>query len=254
MQTIFPKSSPLGRDDIPRIWSRLGIAYAVTSIPGHADLEKALLLSLNHASQNRKTLRILCEWLAENADLVHVERLIGLARNLAWTTGDKDRLEVRTLGAIASYLTASGDRRWQVVTKLCHSLLDGASERLPVDPDANFLLQRDGSDPYFAKFGVTIPTLLPLTNRRDQLSHAKKLHTREHILAQNPWLRLRVALGANWRADVLFVFLTSLAANPHRAARLLSCSYETAHRIWSAAESAQAAELFRVKDLVGARA
>ena len=61
----------------------------------------------------------------------------------------------------------------------------------------------------------------------------------------NPWLRLRAAFGANWRADVLFVILNGLANNPFQASRVLGCSYETAHRIWQGATQANVKDLFK---------
>ncbi len=68
-------------------------------------------------------------------------------------------------------------------------------------------------------------------------------------MKRSPWLRLRAAIGANWRADLLYVMLFKLADNPNQASRLLACSYETAHRNWQACVRAGVTTLFNVGTL-----
>lgn len=247
--TILPNKPRISRKDASGLWSKLGIAFADEPALGPVDPEMTILLSLGHAYEHRKTLRLIADWLSEYADLVHVERLLSLVRRDQWHDHEEDLGAVRILGGLADRMVARGDRRWQVIVRECHSRLEGAAKALAVSEADRFLASRDGADPYFEKFGTTMPSLED-TKGAFQRSPAKKLRTREHILATNPWLRLRALLGANWRADVLFVILAALAGNAHQTSQLLGCSYETAHRIWAGAKGAKVRELFHAEAFV----
>lgn len=242
--SILPAKSFVSRDELPSLWSRLGITFASEPVDRPVDLERMLLCSLEHAVGQRKTLKLVAAWLGSFGDLVHVERLVCLIRNGKWIDDSSECRQARTLAALADRLLEGGDRRWKTVITELQKTLGTLPPGLPADEEASFLIARDGADPHFAKFGIQMP-MLDAVGRLAGSTH-KKLRAREFVLATNPWLRLRAALGSNWRADVLFVILSGLAANPFQASRLLGCSYETAHRIWSGAVEAKVKELFQV--------
>lgn len=247
--TILPNKPRISRTDASGLWSKLGIAFADEPALGPVDPEMTILLSLRHAYEHRKTLRLIADWLSEYADLVHVERLLSIVRRDRWHDHEEDLGAVRTLGGLAGRMIVHGDRRWQVIVRECQARLKGAAKVRPLSEADQFLVTRDGTDPCFEKFGINMPSLERIKGEF-QRSPAKKLRTREHILATNPWLRLRALLGANWRADVLFVILAALAGNAHQTSQLLGCSYETAHRIWAGANGAKVRELFHAEAFV----
>jgi hypothetical protein len=243
-QFILPNKPRISRTEATSLWSKLGIAFADEPALGPVDLEMTLLLSLGHAYEHRKTLRLITDWLSEYGDLVHVERLLSLVRRDQWHDHHDDLAAVRTLGALSDRLNTRGDRRWQVVVRECQGRMKKAVKHLPVSEADQFLVTRDGADPHFKKFGILMPTIEKAEGDFQRFP-TKKLRPREHLLATNPWLRLRALLGANWRADVLFVILADLADNANQTSHLLGCSYETAHRIWAGAKGAKAQELFQ---------
>lgn len=246
---IVPNKPRISRADASALWAKLGIAFAEEPARGPVDPEMTLLLSLEEARENRKMLRLITDWLHEYGDLIHVERLLTLTRRDQWHDHHEDLIVIRILGALADRLSMRGDRRWQIIVRECHARLRGIAKILPVAEEDRFRVTRDGADPHFEKFGILLPAL---DGAREQFkgSPSKKLRSREHVLATNPWLRLRALLGANWRSDVLFVIFAGLAANAHQTSRLLGCSYETAHRIWAGAKGAKAHELFHVEAFV----
>jgi hypothetical protein len=119
---------------------------------------------------------------------------------------------------------------------------------IPITDDDAFLVARAGSDPSFEAFGWAIPAL---DRSKERFPQKKKLYTRDEVMCRSPWLRLRAAVGANWRADLLFAMLFGLAKNANQASRLLGCSYETAYRSWEACKSANVTALFNVDVLRG---
>jgi hypothetical protein len=251
-RSISPKKSNLSRNEMTNLWSKLGIAFSADPTGPDVDPEVTLLLSLEYAVDQRKTLKLIAQWLTAHGDLVHVERLLGMIRKGEWRDETEGKLSTRYLGALAGYLLSRGDRRWKIIASECKKMLKGSVAQFMVDEDMRFLIERDGADPHFQKFGVTIPLLLEKSRelRAGGFQNQTKLRSREYILDTNPWLRLRAALGTNWRADILFVILTGLASNAYQTGKLLGCSYETAHRIWTAAQGAKVTELFKVRVLL----
>jgi len=242
--TIQPAKPQLSRDELTCLWSKLGIAYATPPINVPVDPERTLLCSLEHASHQRKTLKLVAAWLSTYGDLIHVERVVCLMRNGTWLDDSAEMRPARTLAAFADRLVEQGDRRWNAVITEAKRTLGESPAQLPASEDEVFLIGRDGTDAHFYKFGISTSSLMLGSDVTDQ-SVNKKIRLREHVLKENPWLRLRSAVGTNWRADVLFIILAGLAKNPFQASRTLGCSYETAHRIWNAAAAAKVKELFQ---------
>lgn len=229
---------------VVRAWETLGVAFDIESpAVGPVDPERALLASLAHMQAKRKLLRLIVAWLDEFCDLIHVERLLALLRKDASRLDDTNDLGARVLGGVALRLSKT-DKRWARIADECQDLLKGVtSKTMPISENDSFLVARDGADPSFKAFGWTIPAL---DRSGERFPSRKKLYTRDEVMRRSPWLRLRAAVGANWRADLLFAMLFGLAKNANQASRLLGCSYETAYRSWEACKSANATALFNV--------
>lgn len=247
---LLPTGDACTRDELVALWAQLGIAFAVSRPSAAIDPERLLLASLPHMAQDRKLLRLVTTWLGDFGELIHLERLLGLVKSRPASLGSGAMVEARLLGGLARTAVASGDRRWLKLAERCKkALAEGAPEEASQEGSATFLVTRDGADLHFFEFGLTVASLTGQQRPGFESNPSKKLLTRETIVAENPWLRLRVALGTNWRADLVFAVLAGLAANPFQAARLLGCSYETAHRTWRSCEGAKVHELFNTQAL-----
>lgn len=254
MDTFSPRPNLLSPtaasyEAILMAWEKLGVAFDIeSSADGPVDPERAILASLVHLPAKRKLLRLVIDWLEDYCDLIHVERLLALLRKDAALLDETNDLGVRVLGGMALRLSKV-DKRWTRIADECRYLLKGAkSKEIPINEDDAFLVARDGGDPSFEAFGWAIPTL---DRREERFPQKKKLYTRDEVMCRSPWLRLRAAVGANWRADLLFAMLFGLAKNANQASRLLGCSYETAYRSWEACKSANVTALFNIDVLRG---
>lgn len=203
------------------------LGIAVLSEPGEpADPERTILDCLSLFQDDRKLLALILAWLLEYGALLHLNRLCALAKKLT-------PLELAWLGGLAAHMHA-GNRRWKTVERFVEKRLYGQRRRFSPSRLDTLAIQRKGKDPYFEKFGITIPVIKP--------SAEKKLRPRAHTLAQHPWLRLRSLFGANWRADIAMEMLRKADQTPYRIAKTLGCNTETVYRNWNALQEANVME------------
>ena len=207
-------------------WGSLGIAFDGASNIA-ADPESLIIDSLEHFPEDRKLVSLVFAWLKSYSSLIHVERLKSMTKLIPAESA-------RWLGGLASFCTEF-DRRWASLQKKC--LSDKKPKRQDLGEFDALQIERLGEDPYFAQAGLKIPTISWEDKER-------KLFTREHIINNHFWFRLRVLFGANWRADVAWELVRDSEQTPYQVAKRLGCNMETAYRNWKALNEADALSLF----------
>lgn len=210
----------------------LGFAFQGVSKGAPADPEQTIVSVLGAFYEDRKLYRMLLAWLDATSDLIHMERLNALSKDLP------QGLRV-VLGATALKLLPR-DRRWRLIaTAMQESAY--AKGRAGVVPDGYadaFLLSKNGVDEEFKKLGLKIA--------RIDAEDRKKIRSLKAILQSNGWLRIRALIGPNFRADIAYLYLSNRAEGPADAARVLKCSRDTAYRNWKAIEEADVRSLVRL--------
>jgi len=200
--------------------SLIGLGFAFYGDGEQSDPEATILDILRLSENDPKVFRMLLSWLDKTRDLIHVERLRVLAGDLT------DKSALIFLGVLALKQVKCGDRRFSILVDFVKSKSGkGVSVRPSLQRDADpFLMEKYGVDLEFQEFGIESEKTAP--------ADPKKILTLEAIMAQNPWLRFRALIGANFRADMAYVMAHKLAQNPYQAAKLVGCSQETAYRLW----------------------
>jgi hypothetical protein len=203
-------------DSLRDAWRSLGIAFHHPT-KKKSDPETALieLVRAKEFPDDKKMLGLVLLWLSHYSNLVHIERLKTLAKDLL-------PFELAILGAIASKCLKAGDHRWKTIIKIAKE--KNGKQQFEQGDSATFINMR-GLDKDFAQFGVRIAPVSP--------DSEKKLRTRQEILKHNDWLKLRVLFGTNMRADIATVIALGLASTAYGAAKLLRCSPNTAYRNWN---------------------
>lgn len=219
-----------------KAWRKLGIAVHadVDSAPDLPDPERTLLASVADAAKDRKTLSLLYDWMRVHSELLNAERLSGKIEQ--WT----DRASARERAILAGLLKtaeSAGDRRMTAPLKRLSKTL---SEPIAADL-TDHERETAGLEEDFAPF-IEVLRFGGASNPRKT-----KIVPRSEILSRNPWLRLRALMGSTTRTDVLFVYLTKMAVNPYRAAKLLGVAYESARSLWKAAEETGARDMVSLK-------
>lgn len=210
----------------------LGFAFYGKVPKRSADPERTIVALLPSFFVDRKLFQMVLTWLATTTDFIHVERFKPLSRDLAPNV----RL---VLGAVAMKM-AKQDRRWSLIHDHVKASLTDKTVTLqtPREFSDPYLISKHGHDEEFAVYGVEISKVLP----EDQ----KKVLALSGILHSNRWLRLRAVMGANFRADVAYLYVSGLAGGPAAAARTLGCSRDTAYRNWRALEVAEAEKILKL--------
>ncbi len=181
--------------------------------------------SIVFLSEDIKTLKLVLSWLQNYEDLLHLERLKALLKIAPMTTK-------AWLGGIAQFGSA---KRWAPIIRDLEGIQLKEVEK---NEFTNLQIKRLGADPNFKKYGIKIPII-------DLTGLEKKLLSREHVLENHFWLRLRVLFGANWRADIAWQMYLDPNQTPYQVAKTLGCNAETAYRNWKALELANAKEFLR---------
>jgi hypothetical protein len=217
-------------DSLRDAWRSLGIAFhhptKIKSDPESALIE---LVRAKEFPEDKKMLGLALLWLSHYSNLVHIERLKTLAKDLL-------PLELAVLGAIASKCVKNGDHRWKTLTKMANEKNQGQQFE---QGDSETFIKMRGLDKEFAQFGVNVAPTLP--------DDEKKLRPRHEILKHNDWLKSRVLFGTNMRADIATVISLNLAQTAYAAAKLLRCAPNTAYRNWNDLEEGGWPTLHREK-------
>ena len=210
----------------------LGFAFQGVSKVAPADPEQTIVDMLGAFYEDRKLYRMLLAWLDATSDLIHMERLNALSKELP------PGLRV-VLGATALKLLPR-DRRWKLIAEAMQesAYAKSSSAVIPDGYADPFLISKNGIDQEFKKLGLKIA--------RITAEDRKKIRSLKAILQSHGWLRIRALIGPNFRADIAYLYLSKRAGGPAEAARLLKCSRDTAYRNWKAVEEADVRSLVRL--------
>jgi hypothetical protein len=218
-------------DQLRDSWESLGIAFAINqSGIKHADPELTLIQTIQEFKEHRKMLKLTLAWLKDYGELLHVERLKALAKELS-------SAELAWLGGLSSYRVEDGDSRWKTLAQWIENRLGSPKAIFPTSRLDDLQTQRVGEDVHFKKFGLLIP--------KADAADLKKLRPLSEGVRGNLWLRMRSLFGTNWRADMATVLVLGLAQNPYQAECILGCAKETAYRNWKALKEAEVETLLR---------
>lgn len=182
-----------------------------------ADPEQTILDSLDFFWSDEKLFVMLIGVLSHRiSSLIHVERLVSLSKNLT-----KDQRIV--LMVIADKMIKLGDRRY----KLIEQKLKRRGMKLSNFPklySSPFYLEKHGTDPSFKKYGSKIPNIFN--------EDPKKFFTLKHIVSNHPWLKIRALVGANYRADLIYLKSAGIVESPASSYKIMGCERATAYRLW----------------------
>ncbi len=197
----------------------LGFAFYGESSSTHADPEKTIIeLIPTILLDDGKLFKLLLRWLITVNHLIHVERLFRLSEDLL--LNDKILLGVLAL-KLEKY-----DKRWGLISEKLIKFYKKTRGKPPLDGSfkSKYLINKYGIDEEFRKIGVSIYNLAP--------SDEKKIFSLEKIIGDNRWFKIRALIGANYRADMVYIISEKLVKNPNQAIKFLRCSRETAYRLY----------------------
>ena len=204
-------------DVIPGLWS-MGADYMHEGNVSLQDLDPEMIFL--------RTLK--CYWTANDVffmlfallkfrigSLIHVERLVKLAK-----LGHLNNDEKILLMAVSKKLVALGDHRFKAVYK--HIYEPGMKlQTLPRLQSGKAIVKYHGAEESLIEFGAEV-----MKFKVDD----RKLHSLSMIIKRNNWLKLRLLMGTNYRADVTFLKCTGQANKPTQAALILGCDLSTASK------------------------
>ncbi|OFZ26744.1 MAG: hypothetical protein A2381_17290 [Bdellovibrionales bacterium RIFOXYB1_FULL_37_110] len=210
-------------DSLRDSWASLGIAFN-TKATDHANPEQTIIETIKSGEfpGDRKMFGLMLLWLENYMDLVHVERLKYLMKDLS-------PFQLALLGGIAKKCLSKGDLRFKTIIKEIEKRFGKNSPKF--EGDDELYLKLKGVDADFLCFGVKVAPM--------HADESKKLLKRDQVIKNNAWLRNRLVFGSNLRADFITVFTLGLAQNAYQASKLLSCSANASYRNWKDLEEAR---------------
>jgi len=204
---------------------RLGFSLYGKPSKHEPDLEKTIIKVCSFFPDEIKIFKILISVVLELSSLVHVERLKSLVEDLDQYSDASIRTKLGLL-ILSSRLIESGDKRYLPLNRKIVQGLKNHSDKLKEllsDFEDPYLIQKQGLDQQLSLFGIKCA--------RIEKSDSKKHLTRDLIVAQNHWLRFRVLIGSNYRADVLYLQSTGKYSTRYEIWKALGSSQETVYRI-----------------------
>lgn len=205
-------------------WSSLGIAFSsIEKLNSNPELTIIETIKSHEFPADKKMFSLMLLWLDEYLELVHVERLKMLLKDL-------NTYELAIIGGLALKCFNKGDHRWKVIIQSVQKKMGKKEINFKEGNDDELLLKLKGTDADFLQFGIRVAPL--------KSEERKKLLRREVVLGQNTWLKNRLLFGPNLRSDFITVFTLSLASNAYQAAKLLGCSMNASYRNWKSIDEA----------------
>ena len=154
--------------------------------------------------------------------LIHIERLASLAEK-AYIKSDEKVLLI----ALCNKLAEKGDHRFKLIFKKLYK--KGLKMYNPPKNESSaHSIKIWGTEPSLLAFGVKVRLFYKVNE--------KKLFTLKEIYKRNTWLKLRVMIGPNYRADILYLKSTGMTKTAYQAAKIAGCNTSTATRIWKSVE------------------
>lgn len=204
-------------DVIPGLWS-MGADYMYDGSVSLQDLDPEMTLL--------RTLK--CYWTANDVffmlfallkfrigSLIHVERLIKLAMQ-----GSLSNDEKILLIAVSKKLVKLGDHRFKAVYKHLYEP-NMKLQTLPRLQSGKAIVKHHGAEESLLEFGAEV-----MKFKVDD----RKLHSLNMIMKRNDWIKLRILMGVNYRADVTFLKSTGQADKASQISQILGCDLSTASK------------------------
>lgn len=158
-----------------------------------------------------KLLSILVLWMNNFRGYVRAE----LMKKLSYS------LHINTLAVLGGVIQKSciKDHRWDILIK--HIAKHTKNNRFSLNPRET----NCEADLEMLGFGVDV--------RKVSSADEKKIMQEDWVIKNNIWIRNRLFLGTNLRADVRTVIQYNLVETPYRCRQLLSCSQKAAYDNWN---------------------
>ncbi|MCB0411456.1 MAG: hypothetical protein KDD22_02950 [Bdellovibrionales bacterium] len=215
-----------GRDDVDvlkGLWA-MGATYRGIESVEFSDLdpEMTILRTLKHYWDYDDVVMMLFSALKIRiGKLIHVERLVKLADTDLISTDEKCLLI-----AISKILSDDGDHRYKLIRKKLYKsgMKMKKVPKLLGNPNG---VKIWGAEESLLEFGVKVKKF----DFED-----KKLHEHKIIFERNGWLKLRALVGANYRADILFLLSCGKAETVNQAAKIAGCNSRAAYRLYEYAK------------------
>jgi len=152
-------------------WSSLGIAFSsIVKLNSNPELTIIETIRSHEFPSDKKMFCLMLLWLDEYLELVHVERLKNLLKDL-------NAYELALMGGIALKCLNNGDHRWKVIILLVQKKMGKKEFHFNDGNDDELLLKMKGIDAEFLKFGIRVAPL--------KSEDHKKLLRREVVLGHN---------------------------------------------------------------------
>ena len=203
---------------IPGLWA-LGVRYNGVNKVSFEDLdpEMTILKSLKYYwTQNDVFFLMLSALRFRVAPLIHVKRLVELAK-LGFLSNDETVLLI----AIANQLVEGGDLRFKLVKDKLYKKNMTMNELPRVHANPEFV-KIHGLEESLLEFGVKV---------RKFVIGEKKLSSMKQIFERNGWLKLRALIGANFKADVMYVKCSGQAKTAYQVAKIVGCGRSNAYSL-----------------------
>ncbi len=214
--------SPLTFDQLKPDLICLGFAFYGEHSKESPDPEKTILAVCYLFSTEVKTFKMLITWLIEVSSVINVERLKALyEQEPEFSLNQSVGLYILT-----SRMIEAGDKSYgSLHARIQNELKPRKSqiEELLKEHSDAYLIEKYGVDLEMKKLSVQIYKL-------DGADHKKVLSLKQ-ILGTNPWLRFRAIIGANYRADVLYLKSLNRFKTKYALWKFLGSSQETAYRL-----------------------
>lgn len=211
-------------DVIPGLWS-LGVQYhGVDSVSVEdSDPELTILKTLKHYWGADDVFFLMLALLKYRIrELIHVDRLCNLAQSGLLSEDEKVLLI-----SVASKMIDDGDTRFKIIRKKLYK--KGMTfSKLPELLGMPEVVKAHGAEESLLEFGVRVRKF-ELYEENPALVE-KKLASIGRILSRNDWLKMRALMGANTRADVIYLISSGQAKTAYEAGKIAGCTMTSAYR------------------------
>ena len=216
-----PRSNRYYNSEMIAKMTSLGCAFNTSLLKNPVDPEKLILESLRFYWDYNDIFFMIYSLLKKRiSHLIHVERLVNLAQ-ASFMSSDEKVLLI----ALCDKLAENGDRRFKLVEKkLCKNKKELKMNSPPKNECSSYLIKKWGKETSLLPFGVKVRSFYEISE--------KKFFSLEKICKNNAWMKLRILIGPNYRADILYFKGSGLAKTAYQAGKLAGCNISTATRIW----------------------
>lgn len=207
--------------------THIGFRLAASSNPEDdarsewVDIERTILDSTAEFTCDPRLASLVFSWIKVHGPYVIVEKL----RKLAASAPPE---AARWLPALAALCVEEGHHKFR-------KMLYRAEEPVTLLPEAltRSAVARKGAIPWLEPWNIIIPQGTLRIRESDVLSPRE-------LIAANRQYRNRYLYGPSWRADIITA-IEAGAGSPSEIVRLIGCSYEPAHRVYTEYHLAQTA-------------